>query len=136
MESSLRLLLVFWCFFFFFEGGGSKENISLKWVKNLPFLNPFYVNLRFLYSLKTSENQKFFDVLRWYRSETLAWNGLIFGKTDFNSTDERVPRKSNCMEKNLPNSQENTHGGVLFHVNVLMHQFFKNVQINWFWNIF
>ena len=40
------------------------------------WLNPFHINFPFLYPLKTSENVWFSGVLRGYRNETLAWNGL------------------------------------------------------------
>ena len=40
-------------------------------------IKPFNVNAWFLYPLKTSENKKFADVSRGYRSVTLAWIGLI-----------------------------------------------------------
>ena len=39
--------------------------------------NPFSTNVPPLYPLKTSENLRFFDVLRGYRSGTLVENGLI-----------------------------------------------------------
>ena len=42
---------------------------------NLPF-NPFSTNIPFLYLLKTSENWRFSDVFRGYRSESLVENGL------------------------------------------------------------
>ena len=45
---------------------------------NFFILNPFSTNATLLYPLKTSENQKFANIFRWYRSETLVENGLIF----------------------------------------------------------
>ena len=41
------------------------------------FINPFSANVPLLYPLKISENRRFFDVLRGYRSGTLVENGLI-----------------------------------------------------------
>ena len=40
-------------------------------------LNPFSSNVPLLYPQKTSENQRFSNVLRGYRSGTLVENGLI-----------------------------------------------------------
>ena len=40
------------------------------------FINPFSTNVPLLYPLKT-ENLRFSDVFRKYRSETLVENGLI-----------------------------------------------------------
>ena len=37
---------------------------------------PFHANVPFLYPLKTSENQRFFDVFRGYRNGTLEWTKL------------------------------------------------------------
>ena len=42
-------------------------------------VNPFHVNVPFLYSLKMSENLWFSDVFRGYKSRTLAWKGLNNG---------------------------------------------------------
>ena len=41
------------------------------------FLKTFYINVPFLYPLKTSENLRFCDVFRGYRNGTLAQKGLI-----------------------------------------------------------
>ena len=41
------------------------------------FLNSFSTNVPLLYPLKTSENWRFFDVFRGYRSGTLVENGLM-----------------------------------------------------------
>ena len=40
-------------------------------------VNPFSTNVPFLYPLKISENLRFSDVFRGYRSVTLVENGLI-----------------------------------------------------------
>ena len=40
-------------------------------------VNPFSTNVPLLYSLKTSENLRFSDVFRGYRSGTLVENGLM-----------------------------------------------------------
>ena len=40
-------------------------------------INPFHANVPFLYPLKTSENQRFSEVLREYRNGTLAWKGFL-----------------------------------------------------------
>ena len=37
----------------------------------------FKANVTFLYPLKASENQRFSDVFRGFRNDTLAWHGLI-----------------------------------------------------------
>ena len=37
----------------------------------------FYGSGLFLYPLKTSENQRFFDIFRGYRKRAESWNGLI-----------------------------------------------------------
>ena len=39
--------------------------------------NPFQDNVPLLYTLKNLENQRFSDVFRGYKKETLTWNGLI-----------------------------------------------------------
>ena len=51
------------------------QNSKLFPPKN--FFNPFSTNVPLLYPLKTSENRRFCDVFRGYRSATLAENGLI-----------------------------------------------------------
>ena len=43
-------------------------------------ISPFLANITLLYPLKTSENQKFSDVFREYRSEILVENGLSKSK--------------------------------------------------------
>ena len=43
---------------------------------NQPTFNLFSTNIRLVYPLKTSENRKFSDVFREYRSGTLVENGL------------------------------------------------------------
>ena len=45
-------------------------NVGLKWI------NPFQVNVPFLYLLKTLENLWFYDVFVGYRNSTLAWKGI------------------------------------------------------------
>ena len=40
--------------------------------------NPFHATGLFLFPLKTSENQRFSDVLRGYRKRSVAWSGLTF----------------------------------------------------------
>ena len=40
-------------------------------------INPFPANVPLLYPLKTSENRRFSDVSRGYRSATLVKNGFI-----------------------------------------------------------
>ena len=55
--------------------------INLKAIKYLnitqrQIYNPFYSNVTFLYTLKKSENLRFFDVFRKYRKVTLDQNGL------------------------------------------------------------
>ena len=39
--------------------------------------NPFHTIVLFLYPLKTSGNQRFFNVSKGYRKRPMAWNGLI-----------------------------------------------------------
>ena len=51
----------------FFIKGTSQTRISF---------NSFSTNVPLLYPLKTSENLRFFDVFRWYRSGTLVENGF------------------------------------------------------------
>ena len=46
-------------------------------IRKIGNINPFHANVPFLYSLKMSENQRFSDVFRGYRNETLARKGLI-----------------------------------------------------------
>ena len=46
-------------------------------VLEMLLFNPFSTNAPLLYPLKTSENRKFFDVLRGYRSGTLVENELM-----------------------------------------------------------
>ena len=38
-------------------------------------VNPFHATDFFWYPLKTSENQRFFDVFRGYQERSMAWNG-------------------------------------------------------------
>ena len=40
-------------------------------------VNPFDATGLFLYPLKTSENQRFSDLLRGYRKRPVVWNGLM-----------------------------------------------------------
>ena len=40
-------------------------------------INPFSINVPFIYPLETSENLRYSDVFRTYRSGTLVENGLI-----------------------------------------------------------
>ena len=40
------------------------------------YLNPFHVNVPFLYPLKTSENPEFSDAFRGYKYGTFAWSGF------------------------------------------------------------
>ena len=47
-----------------------KCSTEMKWI------NPFHANVSFLYSLKTSENQRFSDIFRGCRNGTLACKGL------------------------------------------------------------
>ena len=58
---------VIWCFV---NVSSSKSTMQL--------LNPFSTNVPLLYPLKTSENQRFSDVFRGYRSGTLVENGLRY----------------------------------------------------------
>ena len=44
-------------------------------------INPFHTICLFLYPLKTSENQRFFDVFRGYRKRPVAWNGLTHSQS-------------------------------------------------------
>ena len=48
-------------------------------------VNPFSTNVPLLYPLKTSENFRFSDVFRGYRSGTLVENGFTTNKTMCNS---------------------------------------------------
>ena len=49
------------------------SNKKYRTTNKLSFaINPFQDNVPFLYPLKTSENQRFFDVLRGYRKVILA----------------------------------------------------------------
>ena len=47
-------------------------------------IKPFYANFLFLYSLKTSNNQRFCEVFRGYKNGILAWNGLMTVSSIFN----------------------------------------------------
>ena len=58
------------------------------WVRNTPLsiiiaviviINPFSISVPFLYPLKASENRRFSDFLRGYRSGILVEIGLILG---------------------------------------------------------
>ena len=46
--------------------------VSFEWKR----LNPFSTNVLLLYALKTSENRRFSDAFRGYRSGALVENGL------------------------------------------------------------
>ena len=46
-------------------------------MEKLVSFNPFLTNASLLYPLKTSENLRFSDVFRGYRSGTLVENGLM-----------------------------------------------------------
>ena len=55
---------------------------SLFWIEKnslaiITDINPFHVNVLFLYLMKTSENLSFSDFFRGYRNRTLAWKGLM-----------------------------------------------------------
>ena len=45
--------------------------------KFVTMINPFSINVPFLYPLETSENLRYSEVFRRYRSGTLVENGLI-----------------------------------------------------------
>ena len=47
--------------------------IRLIWMTND---KPYYITVPFLYPLKTSENQIFFDVFKGYRKRQFTWNVL------------------------------------------------------------
>ena len=44
----------------------------IRFFKGKQKINPFYINVSFLYLLKTIENERFSDVFREYKNETLA----------------------------------------------------------------
>ena len=44
-------------------------------------LNSFHATNLFLHPLKTSENQRFSDVFRWYSKRPVAWNELLLSQT-------------------------------------------------------
>ena len=55
-------------------------NVQIGWnvygmsqTKNVSSGNLFQANISFLYPLKTSENQRLFNVFRGYRTEILTW---------------------------------------------------------------
>ena len=54
------------------EGGAVHCGISISSSN----INPFSTKVPLLYPLKTSENRRFLDVFRGYRSGTLVENGL------------------------------------------------------------
>ena len=60
-QGSILSILLFWISI-------EKELLSESW------FNPFHANVRFLYPLKASANQRFSDVFRRYIKGTLAWN--------------------------------------------------------------
>ena len=67
-----------------------RNRVSIFQKQGLSIFNPFSTNVPYLYPLKTSENRRFSDIFRGYRSGTLVENGL---KTmSFNLT--RVTRSS------------------------------------------
>ena len=58
------------------------QGLSLNFASNIKRINPFSTNVPLLYPLKTTENLRFSDVFRGYRSGTLVENGL----TNFSSS--------------------------------------------------
>ena len=52
------------------------KTLALLFLVTLGPINPFPTNVPILYALKTSENCRFSDVFRGYRSGTLVKNGL------------------------------------------------------------
>ena len=52
------------------------KHVTAGW-DNVKYINPFQVNVPFLYSLKTLENRRFSDVFREYRYRTLVLSWLI-----------------------------------------------------------
>ena len=57
-------------------------------------INPFSINVPLLYPLKTSENLRFSDVFRGYRSRTLFENGLNYNKNCKPKWRFRTPSKN------------------------------------------
>ena len=45
-------------------------------INKIEVAGPFHATGFVLYTLKTSQNQRFFDVFRGYRKKSVAWNGL------------------------------------------------------------
>ena len=67
-----------------------RNRVSIFQKQGLSIFNPFSTSVPYQYPLKTSENRRFSDIFRGYRSGTLVENGL---KTmSFNLT--RVTRSS------------------------------------------
>ena len=58
-------------------GRKEKYQIATLDISAREVFNPFSTSVALLYPLKTSENRRFFDLFRGYRSGTWAENGLI-----------------------------------------------------------
>ena len=92
----------------------------------------FVPNALFLYSLKTSENQKFFWCFQGYRKGALRTNGLIF------STKILLVLELFCMSKEVNSKREvisqywtkNLHILLLFSV-VPLHQEWNGLLSTW-----
>ena len=65
-------------------------NAYLSKIKANNNFNPYYPNVTFLCSLKTSENQRFSDVYRGYRNVTLGEYGLNTCSVDFQISPKNV----------------------------------------------
>ena len=59
--------------------GGCSKTADLRWIdilKRCEDIDPFWTSAPFLYSLKTSENQRFYDVFRGYKKTLPAKDEL------------------------------------------------------------
>ena len=43
----------------------------------------FHANVPLLSPLKTSDNQRFSDIFKGYKNETVEWNGLVSAKSQY-----------------------------------------------------
>ena len=76
-----------------------ERKFDLEKVTTDKSFNPFHATPRFLYPLKTSENQGFSDVFRGYIKRPVAWNGSISDLN--NSCSKKIEKMSGTTGCNL-----------------------------------
>ena len=64
-------------------------------------INPFHATGLFLFPLKTSENQRFSNILRGYRKRPVSWNGLRTWYLNTSTLLNALSAFVSCMQPSL-----------------------------------